>query len=201
MVYAWHTKLSMSFLCLILSNIPHLCYNSLILSTLGKIFSRWHIEIFFFFFFQKTGFDILHWRQFAWNVKFCFLGKIRKISSVCHLLNMPIRVLIVKQHLPWSHLANFYKVSYGTTLGQVCSNDHTLSTRWLPDPYMVEHLKCVCPEPRKHWGWILICSKIQLSRRSSGVPKSGLISRVDITKKMPIQIYRKFHIQKLKKFR
>ena len=27
------------------------------------------------------------WRQFAWNVKSCFLGKIRKVSSICHLLN------------------------------------------------------------------------------------------------------------------
>ena len=27
-------------------------------------------------------------RQFAWNVKSCILGKIRKISSICRLLKM-----------------------------------------------------------------------------------------------------------------
>ena len=33
------------------------CYNSLMLSTLGKNFSRWHFKIFLYFS-QKTGFDI-----------------------------------------------------------------------------------------------------------------------------------------------
>ena len=31
--------------------------------------------------------------------------------------------------------------------------------RWLPCPYMVKHLKTLLsPEPRKLWGWILVCS-------------------------------------------
>ena len=54
----------------------------LVLSTLDKIFSRQHFEIFFLIFFQKTNLtfhaNCLQWRQFAWNVKSCLLGKIRK---------------------------------------------------------------------------------------------------------------------------
>ena len=64
------------------------------LSTLSKIFSRRHFVIFFSYFSQETGFYIScklskgfdrswkspHWRQFLWNGKSCFLGKIRK----CH---------------------------------------------------------------------------------------------------------------------
>ena len=50
-------------------------------------FSKWansakeKLVIFFFLFTQKT----LHWRQFAWNVKSCFLGEIRKIcqTDIC----------------------------------------------------------------------------------------------------------------------
>ena len=36
----------------------HITQEHLTLSTLGKIFSRQHFEIFFSYFFQKTGFDI-----------------------------------------------------------------------------------------------------------------------------------------------
>ena len=65
----------------------------LTLSTLGKIFCRRHFEIFFLFFPEKKDLtfhaNCLLRRQFAWNVKSCFLGKIRKISSICHLLKMP----------------------------------------------------------------------------------------------------------------
>ena len=57
---------------------------ALTLSILGKIFSRQCIKIFFFFS-KKTWF--CSYRQFAWNIKSCFLGKIRKISPICHLLN------------------------------------------------------------------------------------------------------------------
>ena len=71
----------------------------LTLSTLGKIFTRWHFEIFFLIFLRKQDMtfhaNCLLWRQFAWTVKSCFLGKIRKISSIYHLLKMP-RVVKVK---------------------------------------------------------------------------------------------------------
>ena len=56
----------------------------LTLSTLGKIFCRRHtcIEIFFLIFPRKQVLtflaNFLHWRQFAWNVKSCVLGKLRK---------------------------------------------------------------------------------------------------------------------------
>ena len=63
---------------------PHL-YHSL------SKFSRQQTDNIFSYFSKKIGFDIsyklsplgwyLHWRQFAWNVKTCFLGKFRKISS------------------------------------------------------------------------------------------------------------------------
>ena len=48
-------------------------------STLGKISSRRHFEIFFPRKRVLTVYaNFLQWRQFAWNVKSCFLGKIRK---------------------------------------------------------------------------------------------------------------------------
>ena len=31
--------------------------------------------------------DSIHWRQFAWNVKTCYLEKNKKMSSICCLLN------------------------------------------------------------------------------------------------------------------
>ena len=60
----------------------------LTLSIPSKIFSRRHTEIFFLFS-QKTGLDIScklsQWRQCAWNVKSCFLGKIKK--NITNLLS------------------------------------------------------------------------------------------------------------------
>ena len=55
--------------------------DSLMLSTLGKIFSRRHFEIFFLFL-QENCLDI--------SCKLSPLGKIRKISWTCRLLNLPI---------------------------------------------------------------------------------------------------------------
>ena len=82
----------------------YLFQHYLTLSTLGKTFSRQHFEMFFLIFPRKQNLtfhaNCLHWkqnltfhanclcwRQFAWNVKFCFLGNIRKILSIFHLLN------------------------------------------------------------------------------------------------------------------
>ena len=42
------------------------------LSTLGKNFSKRHFDTFFLFSLRKEVWD------FAWNVKFCFLGKNKK---------------------------------------------------------------------------------------------------------------------------
>ena len=58
-------------------------------STLGKIFSRWHSEIFFSRKYALTFHANCLRRWFAWNVKTCFLRKIRKIS-ICRLLNMHV---------------------------------------------------------------------------------------------------------------
>ena len=53
---------------------------SLMLSMLGKNFSRKHLEYFFFFFPRKQALTFhascLLRRQFAWNVRACFLVKI-----------------------------------------------------------------------------------------------------------------------------
>ena len=76
--------------------------NILMPSALGEIFSRWHIEIFFFFFSPPTK-QVLTFhancqrRQFAWNVKSCFLGKniINLSSSV-----QAQKVIKVKEILP-----------------------------------------------------------------------------------------------------
>ena len=60
---------------------------NLMLYMLGKNFSRRHFEIFFFFFLENR---IGHFMQIVSHEVSDFLGKIRKISSVCHLLNLPI---------------------------------------------------------------------------------------------------------------
>ena len=62
---------------------PVQCWNwssCQMLSSLGKIFSRQHIKIFFLFFPENRfwHFMLQNLRQFAWNVKSCFLGKLRK---------------------------------------------------------------------------------------------------------------------------
>ena len=62
--------------------------NSLTLSTLGKIFSRRQIDDIFLIFPRKQDLtfqaNCLLRRQFAWNVKSCFLGKIRKTKeTIC----------------------------------------------------------------------------------------------------------------------
>ena len=67
--------------------------NYIMLSMLGKIFSRWHSENFFFLIFPRKEAFTFHKnsplrRQFARNVKASFLGKVRKISWICHLLNL-----------------------------------------------------------------------------------------------------------------
>ena len=64
--------------------------NCLTLSMLCKNFSRWHLD-FFLIFARKEWFDILckltHQETIWIKCQILFLGKIRKISSVCHLLN------------------------------------------------------------------------------------------------------------------
>ena len=58
---------------------------NLTLCTLGKNFSSRHFETFFLFFLGNR-------RQF---VRSYFIGKIRKISRVCRLLNLPIAPLVL----------------------------------------------------------------------------------------------------------
>ena len=64
------------------------------------IFSRWQIDDIFLIFPSKQDStfyaNCLLRRQFAWNVKSCFLGKIRKNISKCRLLKILPRVLSVK---------------------------------------------------------------------------------------------------------
>ena len=70
------------------------------------IFSKRQIDDIFLIFPSKQDLtfhaNCLLRRQFAWNVKSCFLGKIRKNISKCHLLKILPRVLSVNignQHL------------------------------------------------------------------------------------------------------
>ena len=83
------------------SSYPELlkCAGCLMLSTLGKTLplsgiiqqtTYWNIFLFLFFFWKQFltfHANCLQWRQLAWKVWSCFLGKIRKVSSICHLLN------------------------------------------------------------------------------------------------------------------
>ena len=67
---------------------------NLILSTLGKIFSRRHFEIFFLFFPQKTGSDIScklsPQETICMKCQILFFEKNKKkLSSICRLLKMP----------------------------------------------------------------------------------------------------------------
>ena len=64
----------------------------LTLGTLRKFLQQTtYWNIFVLIFSRKQGFtfhaNCLQWRQFAWNVKSSFLGKITKLSSICFLLN------------------------------------------------------------------------------------------------------------------
>ena len=67
------TKVKVNIKCRSFENLYHF---------LGKFSRRQNRDIFLIF--QKSGFDSsckLDWRQFAWNVKSCFLEK--KIETVC----------------------------------------------------------------------------------------------------------------------
>ena len=81
---------------------------TLTLSTPGKNFSRRHFEIFFLIFPRKQNLtfhaNCLQWRQFAWNVKFCYLGKIRKniISlSSAELAKRVVKVKVCQNAAVW----------------------------------------------------------------------------------------------------
>ena len=99
---------------------------------LCKIFSRWGIEIFFFFS-QKTGFDILpqktgltlhanclQWRQFAWNDKSCFLGRIKK--NIINLMSSEYAQRVVK--VKWGYTVPCLSFSTACLLstGQIIKN-------------------------------------------------------------------------------
>ena len=66
-------------------------YITLTLSTLGNIYSRQQIRDIFLICPRKQDLtfhaNCFQWGQFAWNVKFCFQGKIRKIFLICCLLH------------------------------------------------------------------------------------------------------------------
>ena len=93
------------------------------------IFSRRQTDDIFFIFPRKQDLtfhaNCLLRRQFAWNVKFCFLGKIRKNISKCRLVEILPRVLSVKgytaelqwlEHV-WDHRKLFQTWIVGATEG------------------------------------------------------------------------------------
>ena len=77
-----------------------------------QMISRWHWNIFFIFSrkqdlpFQS---NCLHWRQFAWNVKTCFLEKkkIRKIFVICWTVYPECWVLMTCR--PWGSFCDVSK--------------------------------------------------------------------------------------------
>ena len=101
----------------------HICHS------LGK-FSRWQIDIFSYFYQENTVWHFMKivsflWRQFSWNVRSHFLGKIRKTIfmkclilfsgknknknvSICHLFKILPGILSVKfcekELSSWSYL-------------------------------------------------------------------------------------------------
>ena len=87
--------------------------NTLILGMLSKNFSGRHFEIFSLFFSWKRALtshaNCLHRRQFAWNVKSYFLGKIRKISSNLSFVESAQRV--VKSNIS---LSKFFEPAHTT---------------------------------------------------------------------------------------
>ena len=72
----------------------------LTLSTLGKIFSRWHFEIFFSYFSQKTGFDIscklCRMETICMKCQILFSGKNKKNITNLSSAKLIKRVLKVK---------------------------------------------------------------------------------------------------------
>ena len=121
-------------------------YNSL------RKFSRHKLLIVFLFFSRKKQdltfhANCLQWRQFARNVKFYFLGKIRKNISKCRLLKILNKVLSVNTE---KDTGQFETVKNGSgcevnlqTLLHACtsaqSNHHIqclLTQHW----YLIEHI-------------------------------------------------------------
>ena len=88
-----------SFLFGIFSNVTAVIYLQINAKHPGKNFHRqhWFFSSFFLLFPRKQVLTFhtkcLHQRQFSWNVKSCFMGKIRKKkkkkSAICCLLNKP----------------------------------------------------------------------------------------------------------------
>ena len=80
------------------------------ISTLGKIFSRWQIDYWtsFLIFPGKPVLryhaNWLQWRQFAWNVKFSFLRKIRKNILNLSSAELAQRVVMVNIFQMWQGL-------------------------------------------------------------------------------------------------
>ena len=104
-------------------------------------------NIFRFFFSRKEALifhvHCLLRRQFAWNAKACFLGKIRKKSSICHLLNMPtvLSTSLGKTFFAWRFILNenilfwltiSYEKPFGFSLSVFCSQMCTLKLNLLP---------------------------------------------------------------------
>ena len=84
----WNTSMSAVGVCS--TNLAFTCnvYHS------QGLFSRWQTDDISLSFLRKQVFtfhaNCLPWRQFEWNLKACFMGKIRKNISICHLLkNLP----------------------------------------------------------------------------------------------------------------
>ena len=136
---------------------------------MGKNFSRRHFEIFFLFFpwkptltFHANCLLYILRRQFAWNDKVDFLGKMIKLPSVCRLINLlrewscwnsaKTRIIssydAIIRHLKMNILqTNFIACSqnsylYGTNIEIALQTVHTSCTNlrlYLQRTYYFEH--------------------------------------------------------------
>ena len=96
-LFAWILRINMVFIyqqLLLSRKIKYLCHNmqrgALRLGMLRKNFREWYFEILFFLFFQENCL----WRQFAWNVKACFLviTKTRLFKNTENFTNKKMKI-------------------------------------------------------------------------------------------------------------
>ena len=90
---------------------------------------------YFSYFFQQTGFDIsctmFPMETICRKVKSCFLGKLRKIVSICHLLNLPSeweRFSICKSSFLYLNLYIFIHISESRYCVALYSEEVNLQT-------------------------------------------------------------------------
>ena len=124
----------------------------------------------FFFFYQKI-------RQFAWSVRSFFLGKVRKVLSICHLLNLSIAWYVLNRtfsqavaHLTSSTLKmELVEDKLGTVLLLSCPQKGNVLKCSLTLVFNLQRLMANNGQSRKHVSYFhamfspFMCSRKQIS--------------------------------------